>query len=152
MSATFTFDDKEWQKFLKGLEKRNKKAKKKLAPFLSPFVFKDVIEHFEKEEGPKGEWKEWSQSYDKQMTAKGKGLNKKLQDTGKLRQSFKPSDYKTTSIGIEWFNDAKTKDGFPYAAAHDIGGPKLPRRQFMWLSKKAMDKIAKASLKYLLGE
>jgi hypothetical protein len=52
-----------------------------------------------------------------------------------------------------WFNDARTKDGYPYAAGHDKGtaaGKK--QRDFMWLSDKAMDKISQQTLQFMIDE
>lgn len=47
------------------------------------------------------------------MKELGKGGNKILQDSGRLRNSFKPQNYRSVSEGILWFNNAQTKSGFP---------------------------------------
>jgi len=51
-----------------------------------------------------------------------------------------------------WFNDAKTKSGAPYAAIHDKGLGKQAKRDFMWLSNDAMEKISEQTLQFMLDE
>lgn len=137
--------------FNKNLHKISTKSKS-FSDLLSVIVFKDVIDHFENETGSKGKWKPWSVTYRERMAKIGKSGNKILQDSGRLRNSFQPGNYRTTSASIIWFNPAKTFKGFPYAFAHDTGGPKLPKRDFMWLSDKAAKKFEKQALKFLQGE
>lgn len=118
---------------------------------LSAVVFADVIDHFEKEEGPEGAWQPWSTFYREHMEKIGKGGNRLLMDTGRLRQSFTPTNYRKTAEGIMWFNPARTKSGFPYAFAHNEGGEQLPARTFMWLSDAASERIASVTLNFVLG-
>jgi hypothetical protein len=86
------------------------------------------------------------------MDKRGKGGNKILQDTGKLKQNFKPNHYRSSSKGLYWYNDAVTKSGFPYAYAHDEGGDQLPKRDFMWLSDDALEEVGNQTLQFLLDE
>jgi len=140
--AQFQFDAEPWQKILKEIEKKwDKVTARKFGDIIAPTVFGDIMDHFSKEDGPDGRWKGWSATYAKHMETIGKGGNKILQDSGKLRMSFQPSDWKGQSDGILFVNKAHTKSGFPYAAAHDEGGPKLPQRRFMWLSPRGMNKM-----------
>lgn len=151
--AYIEFDDKEVRDFLKNIDanlKNIKDGQKQYTGLLSAIVYGDVIDHFQKQKGEDGPWKKWSESYKKKMEEEGKGNNKILQDTGRLRNNFKPQNVKRNALGFLWFNDATTKDGFPYAFAHQEGGPKLPKRDFMWLSDKAVDKIAQQTLKFLV--
>jgi phage gpG-like protein len=113
-------------------------------------VYGDIIEHFEGEQGPEGKWKKWSDLYTEHMRKIGKGGNKILQDSGRLRQNFKATNRRKTNDGIVWYNNAKTKKGFPYAFAHNEGGGQLPQRRFMWLSKKALDRLEQNLLKYFM--
>lgn len=119
---------------------------------LSAIVFADVISHFEQQKGPNGRWTPWSKVYAERMAAKGKSTNKLLQDTGRMRNSFLPTNVRKQRDGLLWFNNARTKKGFPYAKAHDEGGPKLPQREFMYLSDMAMEKIAAIALKFAEGK
>lgn len=148
------FDDREVVEFFKKLTKNLddiSKSQQAFAGAIGAVVFKDVIDHFEREQGPSGKWKKWSRSYDEYMKAIGKGGNKILQDTGRLRQSFAPTNYRKATDGIVFYNNAKTKDGYPYAWAHNEGDGRLPQREFMWLSKTASDNLSKVTLGYLLN-
>ena len=149
------FNSKEAQDFLRKLVKKKDQIKDRddaYVGLLSAVVFRDIITHFEREEGSKGAWKAWSKVHAQHMEKIGKGGNKILQDTGRLRQSFQPTSYRKTNEGILWFNPAKTKSGFPYAYAHDEGGPKLPKRDFMYLSDEAKEKLETITLKFLEGD
>ena len=149
------FENREVKDFLNNLDKKLKdveKGSREYTGLLSAIVYEDIVRHFENEEGSKGPWKQWSPSYKKYMDEEGKGGNKILQDTGKLRNNFKPSKVRKTSAGFLWYNDAKVKGGFPYAYAHDTGGPILPKRDFMWLSDKAMDKISEQTLQFMIDK
>lgn len=147
------FEDAEVREFLSELNEKTAKikgAKKEYAGLLSIIVFQDVNQHFEQERGSGGPWVKWSESYRESMQKRGRAGNKILQDSGRLKNSFLPKNYRQTSNGILWFNPAKTKTGFPYAAAHEEGGSTLPQRDFMWLSDQAMDKIEIQTLQFLL--
>lgn len=150
-----TFDDAEVVAFFKGMRTRLSKIKngdKKFGGLLSSIIFGEVQEHFERQEGHAGPWEKWSSVYRKQMEKKGRAGNKILQYSGKLRQNFKPGDYRSTGQDLIWYNDARTKSGFPYAALHDEGGPKHPQRDFMWLSDKGAEKISNITLQFLIDE
>lgn len=114
---------------------------KQFVGILSSVIFQDVMDHFDKQQGSDGHWQKWSESYQKRMSKLGKGQNRILQDKGRLRQNFNPSKWRTSGDYIIWYNNAKTKKGFPYAYAHNEGGPKLPKRDFMWLSSQAVIEI-----------
>jgi phage gpG-like protein len=149
------FDDQEVKEFLRAVDKNLKNIKdghRKYTGLLSAIVYQDIMEHFENEAGSNGPWKQWSKFHRERMQEIGKGGNKILQDSGRLRNNFKPTKVKKTKEGFLWFNDAKTKKGFPYAAAHDNGGSKLPKRDFMWLSEKAMGRIEIETLQFMLDE
>lgn len=149
------FENDEVKKFLESLESNLKKVKDgdfKYRGLLSSIVYADVMDHFNKQESDSGPWKQWSSGYKKYMRSIGKEGNKILQDTGRLRNNFKPQKVKRTSQGYMWFNDASTSKGFPYAYAHNEGGPQLPKRKFMWLSNNAIDKISVQTLQFIISE
>lgn len=151
-SVSIQFRDKKTRQWLDSLNKSVKEvalAKKHYAEMVSAIVFQDIMDHFEKQMGSKGKWQRWSDAYNEHMIKKGKGANNILQDTGRLRQSFTPTNYRRKNAKIVWYNNAKTARGFPYAAAHDEGGGKLPKRDFMWLSKDAREEISKSTLKFI---
>ncbi len=148
------FDSKAAEKWFSGIQKgvdRAGDAHKDYVDAISAFVVADVTRHFEDERGAKGPWKRWSDIYASHMARIGKGGNQILQDTGRLKNSFKPTNYTVGKGQVTWYNDAKTKKGFPYAYAHDEGGPILPKRDFMWLSDDAMKKISSITMAYILG-
>lgn len=146
------FDDEDLQRFLDKINKHFKDPVrlKQVVDSMSIFVFKDVMDHFKRRQGPDGPWAKWSISYAKYMKKIGKGGNLILQDTGRLRDTFKPTHLRTSDNMITWYNNAKTKKRFPYAWHHDEGAEKT--RPFMWLSDKAADKMAKSVLELLLEE
>ena len=151
MARAAEFKDQKLKKFLSGITKKFEGVKKgdlDYAKRISPIVFADVISHFEKEQGPTGKWAEWSEPYKERMEKIGKGGNKILQDSGNLRQSFFPFNFRRSSKGILWFNPAKTKGGFPYAPHHDETAQTT--RPYMWLSKKALNLISKKTLKSIV--
>lgn len=152
--AEAIFEGKVADKFLKDLQNKIKKTKgadKKLLGILTASVFKDVIGHFDKEEGSEGAWEPWSDIYAEHMSKIGKSGNKILQFSGKLRQGFIPSPTQRSGE-FRWVNPSKTKDNFPYAAAHNEGGGKLPKRDFMWLSDEAMEDVAEKCLNFILED
>ena len=87
----------------------------------------DVIDHFQKEAGPSSSW------------ANTKRGGKILQDTGRLKQSIRTSYSKRI---------AQVRTNMEYAATHNFGFKKknIPQREFMYLSKKAIEKIKKRLL------
>jgi phage gpG-like protein len=152
MSAEFSIEDEDAKAFLKQAIRNVKKITdrtREYVNFLSPVVFQDIMAHFSEQRGSQGSWKKWSSVYKAHMQKIGKGGNRILQDTGRLRGSFTPNNYKINSDAIVWFNPARTANGFPYALAHDEGGPKLPKRDYMWLSDTAKEKIETLTLKFL---
>ncbi len=153
--SEIVFEDQALKTFFKNFDtnlKRIKDGHKKFIALLSAVVFKDVMDHFEQEEGEQGKWKPWSASYQEHMEKTGNAGNKKLQFNGMLRQNFKKSSVKHQKDEITWFNNAQTKSNFPYAFAHNAGGPKFPKRDFMWSSDKAVESMADQTLKFLLDE
>jgi phage gpG-like protein len=155
MPQEVAIQDEKAQKFLEKAMKKVQEAKdsgRAFAMALSAVVFQDIIDHFENEEYLPLPTAPWSQLYRKLQDARGKGGNKLLQDSGRLRQSFLPTNYRKVGEGIVWFNPARTEDGFPYAFAHNEGGPKLPQRTFMWTSDEASEKIAEVTLNFVLGK
>jgi phage gpG-like protein len=152
LDASISFDASAWDASVKRLSdvwndtSFNTKQRQQMKAILEIGVFKDVVQHFADQSGPSGEWKGWSDSYRKHMERIGKGGNLILQDSGRLRQANFPgsgsSGSRATGDGLLFFNNAQTSGGFPYAYAHDTGGPKLPQRKFMWVSPGAMSSIA----------
>lgn len=155
MSFEVEFKDEKLSQFLKNITNNLRYVKnghKKFMGLMSKVVFADVMDHFKKQEGPDGKWEKWSSLYAEHMERIGKGGNKILQDNGALRQNFKPTKVRYQNQGIIWFNDAKVSGGFPYAFAHNEGSKKLPKREFMWASDKAVEDMSQQTLGFILDE
>lgn len=151
-----TFNDRKLKKFFKKIEKNVDEISDHGKVFwgaLQAVALKDVINHFEKETGPKKKWAKWSDLYAAHMAKAGKSGNKILQDSGNLRQRIMNAD-STTRIkqGQLLYNPAKTKGDFDYAKAHDEGRDTLPQREFMWLSKRALSRMSKVMAAHTLRD
>lgn len=157
------FDSKEVDKFIDELDRGVRDVKDRQSKFmnaLGPVVYRDVIEHFEREQGPQGKWKPWSKNYREYMQKIGRDGNQILQSTGRLRQAFKPTNYRISGEYVYWYNNAKTGTpkkgayrqtpaGTPYAYMHDEGVG-VPKREFMYLSEPAKGFLIDAIFKYIL--
>lgn len=149
------FDSAKVQEFLSNLSSRLRDVKdgeKKYIGLLSAIVFKDVHSHFKSGQGSNGPWQRWSDGHRKQMAKRGRSESNMLQDSMRLFNNFKMTNVRTSEAGPVWFNDAKTKSGFAYAYAHNEGGTQLPKRDFMWLSDQAEEKIGVQTLQFMLDE
>ncbi len=152
IETELTFEDNEITDFLKSVTEHYGEITKKARGYtslISAIVFKDIMDHFKQEVGPKGSWAPWSKIYEEHMQNIGRGNNKKLQFNGRMRQTFTPQNYRNTDTGVLWYNNAKTKSGFPYAKAHNEGTSNMPARPFMWLSEKGLDAVSLQTLQYL---
>ena len=154
MSDTLIFNDAKAKKFFDKLQGNEKDIRTKDLAYwggITSIAFKDVIDHFRKEAGPTKKWQKWSKLYTDRKIKRDRGGDKILQDSGRLRQSV---NIARSSVrrrkGQLLFNQAKTKTGFPYAQAHNEGSGKLPQREYMWLSLKALNKISKITSAYLV--
>lgn len=146
MSTEVIVEDKEVRKIIDRLIKNVGQISEKGRAYvglLSSIVYQDIIDHFEKEEGPSGKWKPWSKRYSKYMASIGKANNLILQDTGRLRQGWQPARYRLSREGVLWFNPVS------YAAQHDEGIFPYPQRKFSWLSDAAIKSMEEQTLKFI---
>ena len=146
----------EAQELINWVNKVNKKTqdavhiRDKYAALLSAITFGDIIEHFAQEQGPDGKWAPRSKGYMQYLNKIGRGGNKILQFSGRLRQSFDkggdPAEtgHKVKGSDIGWYNRVE------YAWWHDEGAPVT--RPFMWLSDKALEKMTDQTLHFILDE
>jgi len=133
MSGEVTFDAKEWEDMIRTIDKNVTDPKPMLRAAFGTRGFKDVIDHFQNEEGRTGSWKP------SQRAIREGG--KTLQDTGNLRQNFNVSNIRDKGKdAIVFFNPT------PYAAQHDLGTDKLPQREFMFLTDDAQEDMLKIIL------
>ena len=143
--AEFKFESKEWDALLKRLKTKWKDIKNRdtFADIVAIASFRDIIEHFDDQSGPDGPWTARSPKYKKYIEAKG--YTNILQVTGNLRKSlmFGTGKVRKNSSGVILYTPVK------YAKKHDEGLDGMPKRKFMWLSKKAIDSILMQTLKWL---
>ena len=91
-------------------------------------MYQDVMKHFREERGPDGKW----QALSVITLQRRRGAEAKiLQDTGILRTSIMPSADKNT---------ARVGTNIIYASKHQFGEG-VPKREFLWLSKEARERI-----------
>lgn len=149
------FDYKAAQAWLQSIDdgvKAVKTVKKDYVDTISVYVMQDYTQHFLKKEGPEGKWPAWSTFYVEHLKKIGRSGNQLLRFDNRMFNTFKETNYRIKKTEIEFYNDAKTKDGFPYAYAHDNDDAprtRLPKRQFMWLSDEALSTITKATLFFI---
>ena len=143
--AEFILESKEWDDLLKKLKRKYKdiEDRKEFGGIVSSVVYKDIMEHFDKEKGPDGKWQKWSDVYEKHLKKIGRSGNKILSFSGKLRQAFLPTNYKSMPEGVLFFNRVK------YAKRHDEGLAKMPKRKFMYLSPAGIKSLVEQTLKWL---
>lgn len=145
MSADFEFDDSQWQSLLKKINTKWKdiKDRKTFGALVASVSYQDIIEHFEDETGPDGPWKKRKEPY--KTWIEKQGHTKILQVTGHLRKSFVIASpkFRTDSSGVLVFNNTS------YAQRHDEGTDGMPKRSFMWLSKKGLQKLVDQTIKWL---
>lgn len=125
-------DDRQWRKFIKSSTSNLKKSHKALQVAYATKGFSDIIKHFKGEQGPKGRWQK------SQRAIRESG--KTLQDTGNLRRSFLPTNFKPAGRNaILIFNNAS------YSGIHDRGdaSKNIPQREFMYFSDRAMTVMSK---------
>ena len=133
---------------LKKIEKisdKLSKEKRVLYTKWSIIGFKDIIQHFKDQLGPKGKWKKLAPITIKARRNKDKSSIKILQDTGQMRNSLRPG------IGKKDFkrNRVILFTTIEYAKKHNEGLKGMPKREFMWLSKNAKNQIKKITAEFM---
>ena len=130
MATPVTLSAKEWQKFLKKVDKIKKPFPLLRSAFFT-FGFADIQRHFRAESGPSGAW------------AGIKRAGKILQDTGRLKNSILPGNAKQSGRnGILIIASTKAAGAnTEYAGIHNRGEGRVAKREFMWLSAIAQERI-----------
>lgn len=154
---TVILDDREWRGFFNKLRFNLKNPLAKLKAGYATFGYKDIIDHFDKEEGEGGKkWKKRKASTQRAYKLRNKynkkynPTNKLLQMTGALRQSIlsgKKTNVKNVGrSGILVFSRVK------YGGVHNYGSNKknIPKREFMWLSGKSTQQIVDYMVKEII--
>ena len=126
------------------------------------YGFADVDTHFREEIGPEGPWEPRSQRTQEAYAAISAGLrktprgastadfnptNKLLQMTGRLKTSINPKGIRNIPGGIEIFSNVQ------YSRVHQKGSKRgIPKRDFLWLTERAKDKMLDLMWKIVMGE
>ena len=156
LDVVIEFKDKRIKKALDSAVK----AQKNLRPFFRNarvIMLKDILEHFRKEEGPKGKWKPLkSSTANKIVTKSGKrrGFKHILQVDG-----TRGGLLSTINANARFDNNSASIAAVkPYAAIHQFGGKagrknsvRIPARPYMWLSNKARQLMLDFMVKHILG-
>jgi len=125
-AAGIRIDVTEWEGLFALMRGRVSDMPKLLHTAYATTGFQNIIQHFADEASPDGKWKPLK--YRK---------GKPLQDTGNLRKSILPSNWRSVnSKSIMVFANA------PYGKIHDEGTSRIPQRKFMWLSQPTQQKMA----------
>jgi len=96
---------------------------------------KNVVQHFDAEEGPMGPWAPLKNP----RRSGGAGI---LKDTGRLRAAVR---FRTTGQA-----DAEVFNQVSYAAYHEHGTENMPRRKFMWIDRQTRDGMRKSMIRWIL--
>lgn len=135
-------DTSEWDTFLAELSGRYKKAAEYLKLAVETKGRADVLDHFRKAEGPSGPWPKRKNNADPTRAL--------LVLTGRLRGSILPSGSEG-GVRILGKDAVMLFSAVEYSRAHDQGIPgRLPKREFMWLSKEGQDSVGKVFLGALM--
>jgi phage gpG-like protein len=158
-NVVLKIDTAEWDKFLASIKAKGANPFPVLKTAYETIGYKDLMDHFQRQEGPEGQWPprraETNRAYDaiaagRRQPPSGspraayRSSNKLLQLTGNLRQSISPTGAKRLNA-----HTAVVYANAPYAGAHEEGRQKLPVRSFMWISDNAMEKMAHLILKFM---
>jgi len=143
MAGKASLEAGEWTSFLNGVRG---KVQNPIALLKAAFMtagFADIIKHFADEQGPFGKWKPRSAYTQAQYAIRQKTdsrynpSNKILQLTGNLRQSILPTNIKKAGThSVEIFANSE------YGGKHDRGEDGMPKREFMWFSDSAKERMA----------
>jgi phage gpG-like protein len=155
-SASIKFENSEWKAFLNHI-KKGLDWEKILRAAFSIAGFADINSHFRSEQGEDGAWKareyKTQISYANYFNGRWKlpagtsrksfdPLNKILQHTGKLRNSILgTNDFKKSAVKRISRTSIMLFSNVDYSGIHDRGGNGMPKREFMWLSNSARNKM-----------
>lgn len=150
------------RKYLKRVKDKVRVPANILRTVSNIFAFKDIIDHFKRQTGEKSQWKRRASSTQDAYKAIKEGRrkppsgtsrrsfnpsNRILQLTGALRKSFirgKARKFRKDSVII--------KSNIDYSGKHDLGLGRMPKRDFMWLSRKARVLMLKSMLELAAGK
>lgn len=134
------------EKLNKRLIKMRERATNKnpLTGKMAIVLHKDIIDHFNKEQGESGPWRPLSNvTIMRRRKGNRAGRDKILQDTGNLKNSMMLKNNSTSAIV---FTNVR------YASKHNEGSGGIPKRKFMWVSKEARNLFTRMVGRHYIGE
>lgn len=126
-----TVDDKEVKAALKRLENRLGNMQP-IYNDISVLMIEDIQTHFKKEKGETSSWAPLKPKTLERKLSKGISPRKLVGLNRKLEQSFIKSANKKAAI---------TSNPVDYGIFHNLGTKHLPKREFMFLTKKSIKDI-----------
>lgn len=111
-------------------------------------IWKNVMNNFKEEIGTEGYWQPWRKKIKDggyrfyPYRPYGRGGDKLLQDTGRLRSSIRYTVFKDTAV---------VYTNIKYAKYHQEGTSNIPKRDFMWIPDSEITKYKLSLLKYIKG-
>ena len=141
------FDNKEVEKFLKNLVKNTKEVDRSsvLEKNIAPVIFRDILEHFNAEMGPKTKWPALTGWYAKWKKKKF-GDRPMLVMSGDMRKAFLPANSRITNRGYEFYNT------MPYSGEHDRGENGKKKREFMFLTDEGMNRVSALTMAFIMKD
>ncbi len=124
-----------FEELSKSIKKLTGKIKNQTKPYAESkiIMLKDVHQHFKYKQGEDKKWDKLTRVTLLRRRKKGKGA-KILQDSGRGRMSITAiSGMKFAAIGTN----------LDYMIEHQEGKGKLPKRDFLWISKGAQNSVEK---------
>jgi len=137
--------DREWKEFFRKIKGNLSEPFRLLKVAANTYGFADIINHFKQETGERGAWAKRKKSTQRSYASKGKKdrryspSNKLLQLTGQLRNSLLPGEGKITKkghFGALMFSTSRV------GIYHQKGTSKMKKRDFMWLSGRATQRMS----------
>lgn len=148
----------EWEDFKRVLQRSQNSVVAYLQAAANTVGFKNIISHFEREEGPGEKWQKRAPSTQAMYEAIQAGMrkvpkggrraaynptNKVLQLTGRTKNSLLPNRAKAHREGQL---GVKLVAATEYSGYLDEGTKRMPARSFMWFSNDAKEDMARIVL------
>lgn len=93
-------------------------------------------------------WPPLAESTKWRKRAKGYA-DRPLVATGKMRDSLRV--LRRASKGFKYGTTVKSRKGFAYPGLHNVGGPKVPQRRWLFLTRKDYTQMAQMAVDFLEG-
>lgn len=167
MAVKLALNLEPWSKLLEKLADKTR-LRRFLKVLAQVIAYKEIVQHFKKNEGPEGKWPPRSESTEKTYREIYEGKRRPPEGyqrgmfkpggallvlSGQLSRSFSLANIRADQESVTLFNPIE------YAGVHDEGGDvtgarragHVPQRKFMWVSQQGLDLMAKGLTEKLAG-